>query len=68
MVRSVRDSLGLNYSQEISLLRDRLDRLESLLVNPRPTGVVGSAGYLSAPSNAIAGHFTGENGSAYEVR
>ncbi len=31
VLRSVRESLGLNYSQEISALRARLDKLESLL-------------------------------------
>jgi methionyl-tRNA formyltransferase len=31
VVKSVRESLGMNYSQEISSLRDRVGRLESML-------------------------------------
>ncbi len=31
VVKSVRDSLGMNYSQEIASLRDRVERLESML-------------------------------------
>jgi len=33
VVKSVRDSLGMNYSQEITSLQDRIDRLESMLSN-----------------------------------
>jgi methionyl-tRNA formyltransferase len=36
VAKSVRDSLGMNYSQEISSLRDRVDRLESLLSSTQP--------------------------------
>jgi methionyl-tRNA formyltransferase len=31
VIKSVRESLGMNYSQEISSLRDRVSRLESIL-------------------------------------
>jgi methionyl-tRNA formyltransferase len=44
IIRSVRDSLGLNYSQEIVHLRDRLARMELLLERYAPADAVKKAG------------------------